>query len=311
MSKRTRSSFEEAENLLRQAIRIIGPNPLLISSLGHTFVSYNLLGISPDPVYIDKAEECLKQVTDLAPDSQHTYLLRGLIRYKQGRIQEAIDALKVVLENDPNNKDGLMFLSLQYLISGYAHYAKPLLDRLVSIDPLEPTTQLMPGYVRFILGDFEGAIPYYKKALDMAPENPFIALLFCQIASRVLPADQLIPILEQVEPLAEFHTFGRQARFLKHALQGQVQEAIAAGADARLQNESRFDEHPSWWMTCVYAIIDQKESALEWLENTIERGFINYPLMAYLDPAMQNLRSEDKFWELMQVASDRWEAINP
>lgn len=311
MAKRTAESFQRAEELLNKAIGIIGPNPLLVSTQGHVLLSYNLLGISPDPSYVVRAEDKLEQLAGLAPHSRYTNLLRGIIRYKQGRIQEGIDNLKKVVETDPNNKEGLMFLSLLYLISGYAHYAKPLLDRLLSIDPLEPTAHLMPGYVKFIMGDFEGAIPHYKEALDMAPDNPFIALLYCQISSRVVNVDELIPILEQIEPLADFHTFGRQAKFLKRALQGDRQGALEAGADPRLQNEARYDEHPSWWMTCVYSVIDEKEKALKWLQNTIDLGFINYPLMAYQDPAMQNLRSEERFWELMQIARNRWEAIQP
>ena len=311
INKRTKESFGQAESLLQQALDIIGPNPLLISTLGHVYLSYNTLGISPDPSYQEKAEDCLQTVEQIAPDSVYTHLLGGLLHYRRGRIQEAIDDFKEVLSTDPNNQEALMYLSLQYLISGYAHYAKPLLERLISIDPLDPTLQLMPGYVRFILGDFEGAAPYYRKALDMDPDNPFVVLLYCQICSRIEPAEGLIPLLEQIEPLAEFHTFGRQAKFLKLALQGRKDEAVEAGSDPRLQYEARYDEHPSWWMTCVYSIIDEKERALEWLENTINRGFINYPLMAYMDPAMQNLRGEKRFWELMQDASERWEKIRP
>ena len=70
----------------------------------------------------------------------------------------------------------------------------------------------------------------------------------------------------------------------------------------------RWDEHCSWQMADCYALLDQKVEALDWLEHaSLNRGFINYPLLAEKDPWLANLRGEERFQKLMEQVKYEWE----
>jgi hypothetical protein len=53
-------------------------------------------------------------------------------------------------------------------------------------------------------------------------------------------------------------------------------------------------------------MVGAKKEALAWLENSIRRGFINYPLFQ-CDPFLNNIRNEERFQRLMERAEYEWE----
>ena len=69
----------------------------------------------------------------------------------------------------------------------------------------------------------------------------------------------------------------------------------------------RNDEVFSLILAEGYSLIGEKEKALEWLENAVERGFINYHFLNQYDPFLENIRSEARFKELMKRVKYEWE----
>ncbi len=60
-------------------------------------------------------------------------------------------------------------------------------------------------------------------------------------------------------------------------------------------------------MAANYALIDHPLEALDWLENAVKRGFINYPFQNEYDPLLENIRGEERFKKLMERAKYEWE----
>jgi hypothetical protein len=56
-----------------------------------------------------------------------------------------------------------------------------------------------------------------------------------------------------------------------------------------------------------YALIDEKEKALDWLENAVDRGFIAYSFLISHDPFLKNIRGEERFEKLMERVKYEWE----
>ena len=54
-------------------------------------------------------------------------------------------------------------------------------------------------------------------------------------------------------------------------------------------------------------LIDEREQALEWLENATHRGLINYPFLSQYDPLLKNIRQEKRFKELREEVRSQWE----
>jgi hypothetical protein len=56
-----------------------------------------------------------------------------------------------------------------------------------------------------------------------------------------------------------------------------------------------------------YALIDEREEAIDWIEEATKWGFINYLFLNEIDPLLKNIRGEDRFKELMRHVKHEWE----
>ena len=54
-------------------------------------------------------------------------------------------------------------------------------------------------------------------------------------------------------------------------------------------------------------MLGEYDQALDWLENAVARGFINYPYMTQIDPFLARLRKEERFKTLMKQVKYEWE----
>src|SRR4029079_9449559 len=130
----------------------VGDNAGLYAALGLTHLQYREAGIDLGEGPVDEAEACAQHVFALDPSSASGLQLRGWIHYSRGRIQDAVRALNAALEIDANNADTLSLLSNCYLISGRVATARPLIERLIAVDPLTPINRCMPGWADILEG---------------------------------------------------------------------------------------------------------------------------------------------------------------
>jgi len=56
----------------------------------------------------------------------------------------------------------------------------------------------------------------------------------------------------------------------------------------------------------MLSLLDAKPEALDWLENAVNRGFINYPALERTQ-LLDNLRGEERFKKLMERVKYEWE----
>ena len=66
------------------------------------------------------------------------------------------------------------------------------------------------------------------------------------------------------------------------------------------------------WATRVaaaFALLDEREEALNWLEHAVNCGFIHYPLFSEKDPWLESIRGEERFQDLMARVRHEWESF--
>jgi non-specific serine/threonine protein kinase len=69
----------------------------------------------------------------------------------------------------------------------------------------------------------------------------------------------------------------------------------------------QMDLQYSYHFATFYSFLGEEEKSLEFLENAVNRGFINYPLIAEIDPLLENIRGEERFKKLMERVKYEWE----
>lgn len=51
------------------------------------------------------------------------------------------------------------------------------------------------------------------------------------------------------------------------------------------------------------------DRAIQWLSIAMDRGFINYPFLAYHDPFLKPLRTDSRCRQLVAAVGERWEKV--
>jgi tetratricopeptide (TPR) repeat protein len=301
-----RESIDHAIGLLQQALEIIGANVRLLSALGLAHLQYREAGLDLSERPLVEAERCAAKVFALDPASATGFQLRGWIQYSRGRIQSAVRDLKQSLVREPHNADTLLLLCNCYLISGRVAEARPLLARLLKVDPLTPITRCMPAFADLMEGKFSAAIRPYQQMLEMDPANPVARLFYIWVLILNRRSDQAKAICANY-PLEALETVpARIASFLTRAAAGDQLEARFA-LTPQIESVAKATDMFPRFLAQGFAWAGMRVPALKWLRTAIDRGFINYPFLARHDPSFRTLRGDPKFKELLAVVRDRWE----
>ena len=303
-----KDAIDRAVHLLRDALAIIGDNARLYAALGLAYLQYREAGIDFGDRPLVEAEKCAQKVFALGEASGSGLQLRGWIHYSRAAVQEAVRDLKAALDIDPSNADTLLLLSNCYLISGKVSAARPLIARLVSVDPLTPVTRCMPAWADILDGDFAAALAPYRQMFEMDPANPMARLFYIWVLVLNGQGDAVHALLQGFEPEVRDTVPARISFFLGHALAGRRREAQAALTERIEAVATAADVFPRM-IAQGFALAGMHEPAMRWLQVAVDRGFINYPFLARHDPFFEPLRNDPRFKQLLGVVHERWETF--
>jgi len=298
--------LQRALQLIQTGLNIIGENEILNASLGYVYVQFVNVGVSIDEKFLIKAEDNANKAFSINPDSALAHSVMGQIHWKRGEIQKAIINLKKALEVEPNSPEGLYWLAWIYEFSGKIEAARALLERLVEIDPLSGVNNLLLGNCDLFTGKFEDSIQHYTKGFKMDSKNPLFRFILAwgyAASYKLREAFEVIDLMSRDMPQEIFTELGQ---FYKYALQNNKSKAKHTISD-KLKSYAARDEVISIFMAECYALIDEEEEAINWIECGVGWGFINYPYLNEYDPFLENLRGEPRFQKLMERVKHEWE----
>lgn len=301
-----RDAIDHAVQLLHNGLAIVGENAELYAALGIAHLQYREAGIDFGERPLLEADSCARKVFAIDPQSASGLQLRGWLHYSRGRIQEAVRDLKAALDMDSNNADTLLLLINCYLISGKVSVARPLIDRLLAVDPLTPLTRCLPGFADASEGKLDSAVEPYRQMFEMDPGNPMARLFYVWALALNRRTDAVGAIVEAFPPEVRDTVPARLAQFLAHALSGHHRDASAV-VTADIEAVATANDVFARFLAHGYALAGVPDRAMHWLTVAIDRGFINYPFLARYDPFFEGFRSHPRFQELMETVRERWE----
>ncbi len=304
----SREALDRALEYLGQGELLVGNNALLLCAKGQVYWQFINAGISTDPDYLRKARECAFQALQLDPDSAHATRLLGLISLQEGDSQRAVRLLKQSIASNPNDSDSISWYCAICALSGKADAAMPLGRRIAVIDPLTPIYRFIPGLLALMAGQFEDALPSFDEAIREDPSNAMLLWSRGQVlllARRNAEAIQQFQAMQLICPDQFFTSLGA---FMAAALRNDV-AAAAELATPSLRETVFGDPHYSWAMAQSCALLGQTEESLVWLDNALEKGFLNYPMIARWDHTLAPIRQQPACVAILQRMKMRWEAF--
>lgn len=299
--------FERSLGLLRNAIDIAGENELLYTTMGTAYcMAYR---IKPEIQYFSKTEECVSVLFRLNPDSPGGHYLLGALHDIRSELQKAAKEYAKCLLTDASNTDCMLQLSRIYCAAGKMEEASILLEKVLALDPLNlAIVYSMPGYLLLLTGRFEEAVGLYRKMYDMDPVSPVFRLFYSWALIYSGRKEDALKIIEQLardNPQSPFAAFGL---VYKYALSGDT-ERLKNLVTPELEAAAGAAEYTSREMSNAYSIIGEKDKAIEWLEKSVNCGFINYPFISKYNPFMKSLYDEPGFVKLMEKVKHEWETF--
>jgi tetratricopeptide (TPR) repeat protein len=159
------------------------------------------------------------------------------------------------------------------LYSGKAAEADKEMRQLVAANPDQFKALAYFGMVLYYEGKLDEAQINLERSLALAPDS----------------SDDVPPIAA-----AFLYASRKQRERIDHKL-------------FQYRPDQIIDGDAAYWLGGIYALLGDRQQALEWLKRTVDLGDVNYPWFER-DKNYDSLRSDPEYQSIMAGVRQRWEA---
>jgi TolB-like protein len=314
-SRYTKDSLVEALRYFEHALDVVGADALIYSGMADTYLRLVNMGVEIDQNR-KKAEELANKALGLDPEMPKARALLGQlgIWYAGANVnlQEAARQFKRALAVDPVEPVALLGLGLVYLWAGRISAAAPLVDRILRIEPLDLIALAFQGLRYFYDGNYDRGLEVFRNFYEQDPRYPGSMTLsswqhlYALSLAYKQRTDEALAIIDEAAATNPDNVQTRLAIILGHALRRDKAGALRE-LTSHFYEWCRRDPTWSHRVACVFGYLNAKDEALDWLENAVNLGHINYPLFAEKDLFLANLRGDPRFEQLMERVKREWE----
>jgi eukaryotic-like serine/threonine-protein kinase len=299
----------QAAKYLQDAIDITGDNAFLYAAMGFIGgLQAAMFDIPHQEMHLVKAEEYANKALAIEPEIPLAHIVMGYVSSQlRGDQLEAVRHFKRALAGDPDEPEalgGLIATNIEYL--GRLAEAAPLVERLKAIDPKNWWNSWNAGGLEYFAGRYPLALEPWRKMQSSYPDAPsqywyVLALIYNN------KLDEALTLIDQNMNEFTDSIFVKQELLLKWALRRNKVEALRVLTPDFVRACKR-DADVSRVIGVAMALLDEKEEALDWLQNAVDRGFFNYRFLEE-DPFLEGLRAEERFKMILDQAKRGFEAI--
>jgi tetratricopeptide (TPR) repeat protein len=298
------SALDSAVLYLEKAREITGDNALLYANMARVYFQYVNIGARQED-YLERAEEYAKRALALDPECAQAYVALADIR-SPGNPQESVRLNKRAISVNPNQTDALRRLvTIPVLSLGKSSFAIPFFERLKQLDPLDPWNHLLQGFLYRAEGQYGPALEEFRRMYQAYPENPNAQFLYALHLTHEKKLGEAFSIIDRSAKETPDNVCTKFMLLLKYGLLKEKAKALEV-LTPDFQKTCRRDWAWSYWVAMGLALADARAEALDWLENAVDMGFINYPELDR-NPYLENLRGEERFKTLMERVKIEWE----
>ena len=289
---------------LQNALEITGPNSLLYSAMAEAYRQFVNIGVKQEE-YLEKAEDYARKALALDPGSSTANVALGYLT-EYGDQQEGIRYFKKALAANPNEPNALRRLAMIYLDVGKPSAALFLMARLKKADPLNPANHVLQVFFSSYEGQFGLALDSSRKWYQSDPENPVRRFHYALMLAYNKAFDEAFSIIDQSAKATPDNAVTKFGLLLKYGLLKDHEKAFLI-MTSDFRKTCQRDLEWAYYVAGFFALLDEKKEALDWLENAVDRGFINYPFISKHDTFLDNIRGEERFKKLMERVKYEWE----
>ncbi len=311
----TKDSLVEALRHFELALDVVGADPLIYAGMADTYLRLVNVGVEIEQNR-KRAEELAHKALALDPEMPKARaLLASLgIWYAGGKVnlQEAARQFKRALAADPVEPVALLGMACVYFWAGRISEAAAFADRLRQIEPLDVVANAFKGFRYSHDGRYDEALQVWRDLYEHDPRHPGSLSLsawqcfYAHALAYTQRTDEAFALIDEAEATNPNNKHTRLAIMLRHALRGDKDGALRE-LTPTFYEWCRRDATWSHFVACDFAYLEANEEALDWLENAVNLGHINYPLFAEKDVFLAKLHGDPGFERLMERVRREWE----
>ncbi len=292
-NKRTRTNLSKAIDYLEQAVQKDPNFALAYAILSDCYYlasqdGYELLGSNES---LRQANAAATRALDLDETIAEAHIARAGILFEDSNYDQAEREFRRGLELKPNYAVG--HLRFGYFLFGNGKLSEALsqMKHAQQLDPVSPVTNVALAYVCSMMRDFDNAIKWNQKALELQPD--FSGARF-NLGMDYLHKQMFTEALAEFAKLKETDpSIASRGQAMTYGLSGRTLEArqllneiMRGNADEPMR---RLD------LAILYGYVGEKELAFQWLEKVTPTRF-NVARLRF-DPELDSLRKDPRFQE--------------
>jgi serine/threonine protein kinase/Flp pilus assembly protein TadD len=256
---------------------------------------------------LKRAEEAARNALRINPQSLEGLNALGVILSEEGKEQEGLRILRRAVTLAPNSGTVRQHLGYSYYYAGLNEQAEQAYNRLIELSP----TLLQPRWMHARMLLYSGhAADAEKEMRQLVAANPdqFKALAyFGMVLYYEGKLDEAQIYLERSLALSPNSGDDVPPIVAAFLYASRHQREKIDGKLFQYRPEQIVDGDEAQWLGGVYALLGDRQQALDWLKRAVTLGDVNYPWFER-DKNYDSLRSDPEFLSIMADARKRWEA---
>jgi tetratricopeptide (TPR) repeat protein len=254
-------------------------------------------GISNDPADIYRAEEELRRTLEGDPEIPRAHALLGAVHFYQGRLDLATEEARQAVRLAPKDLGGRMWILIFGRFQGHNEEAARTAHEVIESEPLFWPPRFHLGELLREQGKTNESVYEQEKILEQDPQN--VTALRC-LARAHLDAGNLRQAWVTLGRARPQDQQNFRVRFVKAQLYAAEGNRALALKEMDEQVLKYADLQPFATLDAaeVYAVLGEKEKALEWLDRAFRKGDDRADWIRR-DPLLANLREHPRFKQIL------------
>jgi tetratricopeptide (TPR) repeat protein len=254
-----------------------------------------------DPEETQKAENYYLKALSLNPKLLRTLGNLAVLYTNKGRIEEAVEITRQMLEINPNNAEAHFSLGYIYRFAGVNKEAVQEMEKALNLDPKNPEFRSIINTYTFA-GEYEKALEAAKNYKESAFILGFVGFAHSQQGNQ----KQAVECFDRAIDMEPEGLIALWVTGIKAFIEGNIEEGLAA---TRKFEQMNVADAEAWFHFAEnFGMLGDKDGCVRTLKMAVYGGFFNYPFMltdSFLDP----VRDDPDFQSILKIAKEKHEAF--
>jgi serine/threonine protein kinase/Tfp pilus assembly protein PilF len=297
-NKMTIESFRNAINHFQRAIAKDSTYALAYAGLADSYTGLGDAGLSaipPKEAFLN-AKVAVQKALEIDEALAEAHASLGHLKMHDFDWAGAEREFKRAIELNPNYATTYHMCGFYFALMGKHHEAISYMRRALELDPVSLGINTDLGVLFYFAGQYDQAIAQHRKTLEM---DPGFIRAYVTLGSTYGQKGMYKEAIDAFEKALELSGDRLKIAALARAYARAGKREKALQIIEELEQLSRQRYISPYCIALIYASLDERDKAMEWLQKAYEKH-VSELIYMKVDPYLDNLRSDPRFTKLLK-----------